>query len=402
MRILLFDPSVVGHHLEYPSHFMNYVANKGVNHELHFAVHSEFEHRAPDLVELANAYPDRLKVHPIDESEQNAVESASISRRVLSSWNIAEKYARKLEVDHCVFLEMNLYQPVLGLLRARNVPFRISGILFFPYVRIEVANSSFLERVKAKIERYRKHWQIRWVLSNPQMEAIFLFNDAKGAQQLNAIHATNKFRALPDPVLPRKGYTEETASPFKPTDARGHFLFFGAMRKQKGVRELIQAMRLLSEKEARQTALHILGRSSEDFANELRRLVEGLRQAQPHLHVQHEDRFLEYAELERALDSCDVVLAPYQRTEGSSGVIGHAAKHGKPVIGPNTGLIGTLIRDYGLGRATNTSDPSDIAGAIQEALDDPRELASKEDMQRYVNERSPDQFASTVVETLAE
>ena len=402
MRILVFDPLVVGHHLEYLSHLMNYAANEEGDHEIHFAVHPEFEGRAPELVKLANTHAYPLRIHPIDESDQKAIESGSTINRVFSSWSIAEKYARNLRVDHCMFLEMNLYQPALGLPRARNVPFQISGILFFPYIRIEADNSSFFERFKTKLERYRKYWQTRWVLSNPQMKVIFLLNDAEGAQQLNAIHGTSKFRALPDPVLPREGDEGESTPPFESTDTRVHFLFFGAMREQKGVRELIRAMHMLSEEETKQTALHLLGKSSEDFAGELPHLIKKLTQAQRHLYVQHEDRFLDYVELEKALDDCDVVLAPYLRTEGSSGVIGHAAKHRKPVVGPNTGLIGALIRDYELGKTVNTSDPPAIADAIRCALNDAREFAKKKGMKRYVDERSPEQFASTIIETIAE
>lgn len=400
--MLVFDPRVVGHHVEYIGHIIHYVVAKQINHTLHFVVHPRFESHAPELIELVGRYPERVRIHQISRGEYKAIEESATLTRALWSWKVAEKYARSVDADHCLFLELNPLQPILGLPVARGAPFQISGILFFPYVRIEPTHSRIIPQVKAKLERYRKHWQIRWALRNPKLQKIFVLNDTEGAETLNSSHGTNKFGALPDPVPSSEGSVEEERSPFESDGARVHFLLFGSMREHKGIRELIQAMHLLTEEEARQTAVHILGKARDELADELPKLVRMLQEGHPHLQVQYEDRFLSQTELECALCSCDAVLAPYQRTEGSSGVVGHAAKHGKPVIGPNTGLIGTLIQEYQLGKTIDASNPSAIAGAIREALNNPREFSRRRGMQRYVAERSPERFASTVIETLSE
>jgi glycosyltransferase involved in cell wall biosynthesis len=400
MCLLIFDPHVEGHHLEYIGHLVRHAANGHSSLETHFVVHPQFEDHAPELSRLVEKHQSQLWLHPIEKHEYEAIKTSYTFARVLSTWNVAEKYSRKVEASHCVFLELNLLQPVLGLPRARNVPFKISGTLFFPYCRIEPSSSSLFGQVRTSLERFRKYGQVRWMLSNPRVHSLFVLNDKEAAQELNAMHDTSAFSALPDPVLSSVG-SEGAEPPFTTDGASTHFLFFGSMRGHKGVRKLVQATQQLSEEVARRTALHVLGKTRSDLAGELSPLLDDLRRAQPHLQVQHQDRFLEYEELESALDHCDVVLVPYQRTEGSSGVIGHAAKHGKPVIGPRTGLMGALIREYDLGVTVNCTSPSAIAEAMRRCVAESATFSETRGMKQYVEERTPEQFARTLLERVS-
>ncbi len=56
------------------------------------------------------------------------------------------------------------------------------------------------------------------------------------------------------------------------------------------------------------------------------------------------------------LKRCDVVLIPYQRHVGSSGLLIWAASAGKPVITQDFGLIGALTRAYKLGQTVDTKN----------------------------------------------
>lgn len=403
MRVLIYDPRVSGHHCEYLSHLARYATKNG-EVEMHLVVHPQFDHYAPEVVAQANRHPSRVTIQPLTETEYAATETDTILSRAIAGWEAIEERGRRLDIDHCVIMEMNAYQPVLGLPQVRNAPFQTSGILFFPYCRISSDGPGRFGGVWASLERFRKYCQVRWVLSNPNVHSIFVLNDEWGAAQMNEDLERDVFCPLPDPVpsSPERSATEEEIewSTTWWTDDRMHFLLFGSLRRHKGVEEAIEAFGLLPDQAASQMALHLLGQPREELKDELPRLANALRNRQPDLTLHVEPRFLSETELDLALQHSNIVLAPYQRTEGSSGVIGHAAKHRCPIIGPNTGLIGSLIPNYDLGLTIDTTNPAALCRALQHCLKSTDDVGNEQKMKQYVEERSPKTFAETIVSSL--
>jgi glycosyltransferase involved in cell wall biosynthesis len=212
---------------------------------------------------------------------------------------------------------------------------------------------------------------------------------------------------LPDPVPPlseepvdsparEASENGELSDRLLESDDRTTFLMFGALREEKGVRNVIEAFGQLDGETAEQARLCLFGQVRADLKAAFPRLVASLRRTQPRLDVCVENRFLPDAELQKALQATDVVLAPYLRTEGSSGVIGLAARYAAPVIGPSSGLVGSLINEYDLGVTVNASDPSAIAAAVRRFVRK-RAVEVGTEMQRYARERTPERFASTIL-----
>jgi glycosyltransferase involved in cell wall biosynthesis len=324
----------------------------------------------------------------------------------VDGWSAVKKKALEGEVDHCLLMELNRYQAVLGLPRARGLPFSISGILFFPYCRIESPDESLPNRFVTSVERLRKRMQLQWVLSNPSVENIFVLNDDWGRDQLNEELNTDAFTSVPDPVPPFS-VDEDKADEVSAwaqehwTGDRTHFLLFGSLRKEKGVLEAIDAFHLFSAEEASDAAFHLLGETRSDLRDLLSDSLCDLKADQPELHVHFEDRFLSETELVYALKRSDAVLAPYLRTEGSSGVLSHSANHGLPVVGSETGLIGQLIQEYELGSTVDVRSPNRLCEAMLMYLRDADEEMSTAGMQTYVDERSPRAFAEKIVSTIS-
>jgi glycosyltransferase involved in cell wall biosynthesis len=126
-----------------------------------------------------------------------------------------------------------------------------------------------------------------------------------------------------------------------------------------------------------------------------------LQQAQPRLWFQIEDRRLERDELETLVAQSDVVLAPYQRFVGSSGVLLWAARAGRPVLAQDFGLVGRLIRDHRLGAVADASDPAALAQAIERmVLEGPQSFIDTSSARRFAAARTPDHFAATVLSSL--
>jgi glycosyltransferase involved in cell wall biosynthesis len=356
---------------------------------------------------LCDKKENSLELHTLSNREQEKVDSASLIWKGFKMWEVVSRYARKLNANHCVFMEVNHLQIAIALKGIWGCDFDVSGILFFPFVRID-KSSGWLRKVKfcRTLEYARKYLQVGGMVGNRCVKKVFLFNDEHAAESLNKMYDSSQFVSIPDPVFSPveissvEGSTDRTV--LAETRKQTRFLFFGEIRREKGIFELIKSLYHVSADRLEELSVHVLGSSVTSIEEEVDRQIEKLEEERPNLDVQYEDRFLEYEELERALRDCDAVLAPYQQTEGSSGVIGHAARHRKPVIGPSSGLIGDLIREYNLGITKDATDPRAIAEAIGEICDGGLELGGKEGMKRYVDERSPDAFASAILDAISE
>src|SRR3546814_9883678 len=88
----------------------------------------------------------------------------------------------------------------------------------------------------------------------------------------------------------------------------------------------------------------------------------------PDLWLHTKNRHLSRGEIDALVDRCDVVLAPYQRFVGSSGVLLWAASRGRPLLAQDYGLVGRLTADHGLGLTVDTTDVTPLTAA---SSDDP-------------------------------
>jgi glycosyltransferase involved in cell wall biosynthesis len=97
----------------------------------------------------------------------------------------------------------------------------------------------------------------------------------------------------------------------------------------------------------------------------------------------------------------DIVLAPYQRHVGMSGILLLAAAAGKPVLSSNYGLMGELVRRYHLGLTVNSTILSEITeGLVRCLLEAPEGLGDRTKMRSFVEQNSAKHYASTIFQYL--
>ena len=405
MKCLVFNHKISGHNLEHISFLVDYVHNNKCGIELILVLHPHAKKINNKISKLSEKSED-IELAEISKEKCNKIERSGVFYRGIEAWRIISEKALNNDVDHCLLMEVNHFQAVLGLPRARGLPFSISGILFFPYCRIEPNTVNIKDRFSVFVERYRKKMQLNWVLSNASMDNIFVLNDEWARDMLNQELRTDVFESIPDPV-PQFSVNEDEVVDVSVwakdhwTDDRTHFLLFGSLREEKGVREAIDAFRVFSPEEASDSAFHLLGETHSDLKEQLRDSLEELKESNPELYVHFEDRFLSETELVYALNHSDVVLATYLRTEGSSGILSHAANYSLPVIGPETGLIGQLIKEYGLGSTVDVRSPDRLAEVMSRYLPTVEEEWSTTGMETYVEQRSPDAFAEKLLSTIS-
>lgn len=400
MKLLVYDPVHQGHHGEYLAHLLRHLVELASVAEATFVVHPEFLRGHADLVREASATGRiRFEEEAVRRSSEEST-ARGLARRSFREWAVVEREARERKVDHCLLMELNPLQLALAVPRLRRLPFEVHGILFHPYPRLRTGDDSPWHRLARAASRVRKRWILRRVIRDPAVRSVFILNDRECVKELNRELADDgaPFVYLPDPVpRPPVGGTKRSP-PGRGGSTSSEIVVVtpGAIRRNKGVLEALDAFMHLDSELSRRIVYRVPGRIEEGLRRDLdRRLGRLCRESE--LNVRFEDRFLTDEEFREAIAGADLVLVPYRRTEGSSGILGHAAREGVPVLGPEEGLVGRLIREYELGLTADTSDPVALGGVIAQAVREADHLRDTAGMARYVEERSPDAFAESIV-----
>ena len=285
-----------------------------------------------------------------------------------AGWKLVNKYAARFPARH--ILAMNLDELLFPLGAGLPAPSDLSGVLFFPafyYRKAErsipfnwLAHYAFQERIVR--ERLVNH---------PQLKVAF-FLDADLAERLKGT-GTVRVQHLIDPVrVPEHEPSEEDRRAIRvrlgvPPD-RHLYLFFGDFRTQKGTWRLMEALRGLKPEEASRICLAIVGHARDTIEERMSREVADLVATTP-LTVIRRKGYVPDAEVNDWFDAANVVLAPYIRHPGSSGVLMLAAAHGVPAISQEYGLMGRMTRENRLGITVDPNDIAALTAALRQFLD---------------------------------
>jgi glycosyltransferase involved in cell wall biosynthesis len=238
------------------------------------------------------------------------------------------------------------------------------------------------------------------MLRNPALETVLSLDPYFPRYALDHYRHGSKVRALPDPaqrlIEPTRAETDLAAIAI-PEDRVGFFLF-GELTARKGVMALLDALPRLPAESAGKAAIVIAGRLDPALRDTVHRTVRDLHETHPELRLWLVDRPLGRGEIVATARRCSVILAPYQRFVGSSGVLIWAAALRRPVISQNYGLLGRLIRENGLGLTVDTGDPYALADAIAATIRDGTDTLGRTDgMAIFAAARSHEVFASGIL-----
>lgn len=396
---LFFDPEIAGHHGEYAGHVLHHVRDHGYSHPVVYVVHPDFPGHFPDLVEEARAVDGfRFEMLPPEDADTLAAGGSKVQVS-MAWWRVLEEQARRYDAERCVLMEINKFQFAIGTRTARQSELEIRGILFFPYPRIEPKTSTLRARTAALVERGRKWLQTVWMLRNPHVSCLYILNDEEAAHEMSRRHPQAPFLPLLDPVpaFPEADTIQsealQTVLARSPDASRLRMTLFGSLRRNKGVFVLLDALDRLPEAVAAGLEILFVGSVHDTIDDEFARRVRSVRERHPHLTIHLVDEYVAASDLRHVIEASDVILAPYIRTEGSSGVIGHAARYRTPVIGSGTGLIGHLIDANDLGWTVDPVHADPLAARITEAVEQGHVPMKNASAQQYVEKRTPDAFS---------
>jgi glycosyltransferase involved in cell wall biosynthesis len=203
---------------------------------------------------------------------------------------------------------------------------------------------------------------------------------------------------LPDPAHPPVEPTANDNAGESVPAGRVSFLLFGYLAERKGPLAVLDALLLLPPEIASRIAVLFAGKVDPQLRERLDQRCAALARERPDLWLRVDDRRLDRGELAALVRRSDVVLAPYQRFVGSSGVLLWAALNGRPVLAQDYGLVGRLTREHRLGISVDSSDPSRLAYEMARMVErGPTSFIDLPSAARFAAAQTPHRFASLVL-----
>ncbi len=348
MKILIFSPDIGGHHLEY-IHHIYLIAAKSNNNSYIFLLPEKF-----DDVKNNFLWPktDNVNFDLFGESKFSVGLNSTMAV-LKNTFKITKFVAQKAKMYSADIVYSNylvLFVPFAPLLFKKTT--KIIGIIYKIYLHEANEHSAlslFIERSKFKL-----------MSKCGVFKHVYLLNDEQSCVELNKLFKTKKFLPIPDPLVPLKPNSRNIRAEFDIPIPNTLFVHFGAMNINKGTIDILESLKQLSQNECEHYSFFFAGRVSSEIKESFYERVGDLKKR---LQVIVIDDFCTYDFFASLCTACDCILTPYKRTSQSSGLIGYASQFRKPVIGPNKGLYGYLVKKYGLGILIDEITPESLRNA---------------------------------------
>ncbi len=397
-KLMLFDLAVRGHHPSYIQHLIKYWQKQNFNGHLDIVVSPRFFKEHSDVVELQNGNVSFTAI----TSEEEAMLSSRKSKikrnlRNFYEWKIFCNYAQSLNTTHALLMYFDTCGLPLAL--GAKSPCAFSGIYFRPTFHYNQF-AGYQPSWKTRLQELREKFILSRIMKNPQLQTL-LSLDPFAVEHLNKFNSQAEAVHLADPVEILSS-NQNPSSTIKEDlgieSGRQIFFLFGAITARKGIYQLLEALKLLPDELCQKLCLLIVGESG--IKAELEKIIGDISQTKP-VQIISRYEFIPEEEMQAYCQMVDVILAPYQRHVGMSGILLLAAAAGKPVLSSNYGLMGEMVRRYNLGLAVDSTLPAEIASGLSRMLVAPKEeLCDRTKQQYFAEENSAEKFAQTIFEHL--
>ena len=348
MVILIFDTTLSGHHLEYINHIYRGVITKTLD-DFVFAVPAREWGKKRKKREWPEA--ENVRWVMLDDEECERCNEGNLLVRCWRTSIMVKRYALKYEVNKILMISLAGVIPFLPLILPLHI--KLSGIIYKIYLR------SKKKGIRSLIDKFRFLVMAHCLT----MDKTFILNDSKSTDTLNKIFHTCRFVFLPDPVPEvDKKRLIDLRPELNISGDKIMFLHFGAMNARKGTLVILKAILLLTQNQITDKVFIFAGIVGQDIEEEFWSLVRQCTAKGIRIIVMNE--FVSYEKLNDLCYSSDIILAPYLLTDLSSGVVGYAAAHCRTIVGPDSGLIGELIRNNSMGVTLSHISPESLADVI--------------------------------------
>lgn len=403
-RLMIFDLALGGHHGNYIRHLLEFWCDRNLPGSLDIVVLPQFLKVHSEVADrIAELQHSKIRLVTVTAKEEASLgdRKASINRTIrnFQEWKLFSKYAAALQANHALLMYLDTCE--LPLTFGMGSPCPFSGIYFRPTFHYGGFSNHIPSR-QEKLQQLREKFALNRILHHRQMRTLFCL-DPFAAKYIEQWQHNKTVVHLPDPVvtdtipsLDSKYLRERLGI----DGDRKIFLFFGALDGRKGIDQLLDAISLLPNSLCEQLCLLLVGATGVAEKAAIQAKIESLCETQPVQIVEHYD-YVPESEVSAHFQLADVVLAPYQRHVGMSGILLLAAAAGKPVLSSNYGLMGEIVRRYQLGIAVDSTIPAELARGLTRCLVEPlEELGDRAQMQVFAEQNSVDRYASTIFQHL--
>ena len=392
---LLFDAAPSGHHGEFLEN-MIYGISQACSADYSVLTHPELKHR---LEAAKFDTGSEIRLSYLGTAQLDLLNRAnSLFERGRLELKIVEDACAEFGVKQVLLMHMNVHQYALRT-RLRKKGISVRGILLNPYTPLRRANT-WKSKVFAGLTALRKRFQFRLMFCNPQIDRVFLLNDARVAEELNRSYLKRlPFSSIADPIPAVVSRCEALAESQVNESQRYTFLLIGSMAPRKGCLMVLKAMQQMTVDELSQIRLRLVGKfrtGAADYRSDVLKAIQDLRSKCPELKIEVEDRYIDFSEMNAEFLAANCVLVPYIGFYGSSGILGHACRAGKPVISCDEGLIGELVRELEFGLTVNPTDPDALCGCLRIALTGKLPF-NLEAARNYVKDANYINFSNTLI-----
>ena len=392
MRVIICDIYVklVGHNLGHIQNILRYLEQNPSETEYLFLLN-------PEAKTIPSVHTSATNVKIIfftDEEFAPHLSGISLVKSTQLLWKVIMKQVADFQADRLILMMVDMFQHTIG---SSHSPCAITGIMFNPYPRVIPAEGTLRAKQQAAITKARKIFTSWWMCRNKQLKKVFIFNDRQTIKTMNETLGTRIFTYLPDPVYDypsREGL--DIRNKYGIASDRKILLAFGMIDDKKNVINILKGLQGLSAQEAQQTCLLIVGKIRPEYQQLLAKALSEARKTRPELQIELESRFVDDDEMECFVGQSDVISVAYINFYSSSGVIGLASRHHKPVIATKYGVVGDLTREYQLGLTVDGHQPEEIKHAMMHFLHHTSTYPQKSEA--FVQHHSSESFIKTLLE----
>lgn len=402
-KLIVFELGYTGHYPAYIRHLAKYWCEQELPGRLDIVVSPKFVQHHADVVDIASIFNQRsLNFVTITPAEEASLipRKSSVHRvfRSFQEWNLLRKYATSLGATQCLLLYFDSFQAAVA--SGAKLPCSFSGIYFRPTFHY----SDFTNYVPSLKDRVQ-HWREKFIilpriLRHPQLQNLFCL-DPFVIKHMDQFLSKAKAIHLPDPVQIYNAPTHLTLEKFKQSlgiePGRKVFLLFGALYdERKGIHQLLEAISTLSPTLCQRLCLLLVGKMGGGNESPIQKRIAEISQFLP-VQIIIRDQFVPEREVQLYFQSADVILAPYQRHVGMSGILVQAAAAQKPILSSDYGLMGGITHHWELGLTVDSTVPSEIAkGLTRFLLESKEKLSDRSKMKAFAEQNSADRFANLI------
>ena len=195
-KILFFDAAPTGHHGEFLEN-MIYGISRAFSGDCRILTHPDLRLRLEAAKvdsgsEICLSYLGTVQLDSLNGAN-------SLFERGRLELEIVEDACAQFVVKQVLLMHMNVHQYALRT-RLNKPSISVRGILLSPYTPIRRANT-FKQKAFASVTALRKLLQFRLMFCNPQIDRVFLLNDARVAEELNLLYSERRpFASIVDPI----------------------------------------------------------------------------------------------------------------------------------------------------------------------------------------------------------